>query len=269
MAPVQDFESVWILHYEGEGDGDGDGDGDDLGKNDPPGQGKTYSEADLTAIVEKKTEEARRKQKAALKRFEDMQENFKMNETQRTEMEAELEDLRKQTLTAEEYAKREQKKLEEKYSTDLQSAQQQAESWQQRHNRLQVNYEISSAAQQHGVLPEAIESVEALLGGKTKIIPGEGEDGIEVLKTVVSFMDTTAEGKPLPVELSVEDTVKRMKENTEKYGYMFASQGGGLGGNSGQPGAKGQKRIDFTKLTPEEYQKIRKENPSLLYGENK
>jgi len=260
MVPVQDYESVWILHYEGEEDSN-----DDSSEESPD---KTYTEADLAAIVEKRTEEVRRKQKATLKKFEEMQTSIKMTNEQKETMEAELEEFRKQTLTAEEYAKREQKKLEEQYTSQLTEAQSEAQSWQHRHNSLQVNYEISNAAQKHGVLPEAIEALEAVLSGKTKIVPVEGDEGTQSLHAIVDFVDVTADGKPLPVELSVEETVKRMKENTSKYGYMFAGASGGLGGNSGAPGA-GKRKVDFSKMTTAEYQKLRKENPNLLYGDSK
>ena len=259
MVPVQDYESVWILHYEGEEEGE-------VPPETPPTESKTYSEDDLTAIVDKRTEEVRRKQKAALKKFEEVQQSLKLTNEQKTAMEAELEEFRKNTLTAEEYAKREQKKLQEQYDSQLTEAQKESQDWQSRHNQLKIGYEISSAASKYGVLPEAVEALEAVLRSKTKIVPVEGDEGIEGYQARVDFVDRTAEGKPLPVELSVEEAIKLMKDKEDQYGYMFQGAKGGLGGNSGRPGAKG-KSVDFSKLSPAEYQRIRKENPELLYGD--
>jgi hypothetical protein len=62
--------------------------------------------------------------------------------------------------------------------------------------------------------------------------------------------------------MSPAAAVKRMKELAEVHGNLFKSNVvSGVGGSSGtaNPG-----KIDMRKLTPQQYAKLRRENPSAL-----
>lgn len=259
---------LWFLHYEGEGEGEGEGQDPPKPeeKKDPPA-GKFMTQEEIDKVVTKRTEKARRAQQQALEQLESLQQTVNMTEEQRETLESEIEKLRKQTLTAEEIRKREEKKAKEAYESKLTDATKSAQTWESRYNDLKINYEIGNAAQKHGVLGASVPFLEAFLRPQVKLTEEKDDETGEVRghAAMVDFNDQGADGKPVQVQLSVEDTVKRMKELPEMYGHLFqAPSGGGLGGSSGSPGKKG----GFNKsMSQEEYMRLRKENPSALYGQ--
>jgi hypothetical protein len=82
-------------------------------------------------------------------------------------------------------------------------------------------------------------------------------------KVVIEFNDIHVEtGEPIVTQLSPLDAVKRMREIPEQYGNLFkANVVSGMGANGGQATSG---KIDVRKLSPEQYKKLRKENPSAL-----
>src|SRR5690606_4475764 len=194
---------------------------------------------EIDKIVSKRSEKARTAQKQALKQLEQIQNTVKMSEEEKDTLEAEIEKLRKQTLTSEEIAKREAKKAKDTYESQLTDAQKQAERWEKQYKGLKVNYEITTAAQKHGVLPQSLPFLESFLSPKMTLSELKDEDTGELRghEALVDFTDIGADGKPVQVQLTVEETVKRMKELPESYGQLFsAPSGGGMGGTSGKPG---------------------------------
>lgn len=272
MPTPKSFDLVWFLHYDGEDDNSAD-DVDDVNdptkKKDPPPDGKkSYTQKELDDIILKRTEKARRAQKQTIEQLEALQSTLRMTDEQREKMEEEIEGLRKQTLTAEEIAKREAKKAKDSYESQLTVAQKAAQTWEMRYNDLKINHEITSASQKHGVLPTSVPFLEAYLKPKVKLSGVKDETGeITGHVAMVDFTDQGTDGKSVDVQLSVDDTVKRMKELSESYGHLFAApSGGGIGGNSGNPG--GAKNAFRPGMTQQEYMRLRKENPQALYGQD-
>lgn len=267
------LDELFLLHYEDDPDGD-DPDGDDPpddSKNPPakPPKGRVFTQKEIDDIVEKRTRKARNAQKTALEQFESLQNSLNMTEEQREALEVEIETLRRQTMTQEEIAKREKQRADKQYKDALEDAKKEAEQWRTRHNSLKVGYEIKSAASSVGVIPEQIPFIEAYFNQTAKVVDQKDETGVPNGAVVmVQFTDQDADGKPLPVEVSPLDALKRMKELPENFGHLFAAPvNGGLGGNSGKApnGAKTGFRKD---MSMDEYLKARKENPNSLYGQS-
>ena len=95
-----------------------------------------------------------------------------------------------------------------------------------------------------------------------------GEDGTPTGKLVpmVNFNDIDEKtGEPIKTLRTPAEAVKRMKELPEQYGGLFKSNvvsGVGAGSAEGSVGKSGP--VDINKLTPEQYRKLRKENPEAL-----
>ncbi len=71
----------------------------------------------------------------------------------------------------------------------------------------------------------------------------------------VKFNDVDEQQKPIILDLSVPEAIKRMKE-IAKYGHLFKSTAkGGLGGNT-DTSVSG--KVDTSKLSYEQYQAYRK-----------
>ena len=254
------LETVFFLHYDDPSEGDPPA-------GDPPADEPKLTQAQVDQIVQKRTEQARRSQRATLEQLEEIQKTSKMTEEQNEKLEEQIQSLRKQTLSAEEIAKRERKKADDEYQSKLTDAQKNAQTWEQRHNSLKVNHEISLAAQKHGVLGAAVPMLESFLSSKVTVEPKKNDnEEISGFTTVVQFDDLSADGEPIQTSLSVDETVKRMKELPDQYGHLFAATtSGGLGGSNGQGGGS---HGGYRKgMSTEEYARLRKENPSALYSE--
>lgn len=156
---------------------------------------------------------------------------------------------------------------EQEYEQKLADAQNAAKLWE---NRFQES-SIQRALQDAAVANDAYNpnQVVNLLRPLTKLRPKVDEaTGKETgaFETVIDFPDRDEKGVEVITQRTPEETVKRMKELTD-YANLFKSNVvSGLGANSATggiaPGANG--RIDVRRLTPEQYKKIRKENPELL-----
>jgi hypothetical protein len=104
----------------------------------------------------------------------------------------------------------------------------------------------------------------------TKMAEKQDEDGnlMGSLTPMIDFPDIDEKtGKEVISLRTPEQAVQRMKELPEHYGNLFRSNvvsgvGSGSATGGAQPGEGG--RIDPTSLTPEQYRRLRKENPEAL-----
>lgn len=210
--------------------------------------------------VNKFLAEEKRKNQAQYQKLEQQLqstlETAKLTAEERTKMEESLEDVRKQLRTKEESAKLEKKALEERLTGEVQTWKSKAEA----NERKYIDSTISRALLDAAVAGDAFnpETVVTVLRGSVKMV----ED-----KPMVDFPDVSSEtGEPIIKQMTPEEAIKRMKQIPDKYGNLFKSGVvGGLGAASatgGTPGTNG--RVDVRNLTPEQYQKIRKENPAAL-----
>jgi hypothetical protein len=108
-----------------------------------------------------------------------------------------------------------------------------------------------------------------LLRPITELRPEWDKDGKETgrLVPMIDFPDVDEKtGENIKTLRTPQDAVKRMKELPQNYGNLFKSNvvsgvGAGTAAGTGVP-ASGT--VDARKLTPEQYRKIREENPELL-----
>lgn len=262
------FDDVlWVLHYDGEGDDPPA----DPPANDPPAddkkKGKFYTQAELDKFITDRTNQARRQSKNALEQLESLQENFRGSEEQRTALQEQVDTLRKSVLTAEEIRKREEAKAKTAYEKALDTKTKEAQTWESRYRDVKIKTDVTGAAAKHGVLPQAIDMVIAVLKPNMKMTQVSDDAGNFVdFTTLVDFNDVGADGKSIQNQLPIEDTIKRMKELPEMYGHLFAApNGGGVGGNNGRPSPQGKQGFRQG-MSQEDYMKLRKENPSAIYG---
>ena len=230
-------------------------------------EGKLMTQPQIDQIVEKRVAKMKQQNRQTLTQLETLQSSAKMDTEGRATLEAELEELRIRTLSQDEIQKRDAKKVADKYSVDLKTAQQDSTVWQDRYNNLRIKYEINTAASKNKVVSQSLGMVESFLRPNTKLVENQDDKGkgIGTFEPIVDFDDVNSEGKAIVVQMSVPDTIKRMSELPEKYGNLFEGQKiSGTGGSSGSSGSSGT--IDPSKMSTEEYLKFRKENPRAALG---
>ena len=232
-----------------------------------PTPDKKFSQDDLNKFLA----EDRRKHEAKLKTletsYEKRLEDKSIDAEGRQQLEVELEDLRSQFRTKEQQAEHEKKLQAAEYETKLTASQEAAQWYQGLYTDFVIENSIKDAATAHEAFNDA--HIVGLLRPNTKLqdVLDENGNATGKLAPVVKFQDVDAEGKAIERSLSPADAVKRMKELPHTHGCLFRAnvvsgvgQGAATGGVTPGQGAQ----IDVTKLTTEQYLKIRKENPALL-----
>lgn len=237
-----------------------DDDNDDLP---PSAKGKTtftQDEFNRALAEDRKKHTARfEKQKAEtdrqIKTLEQLQKSKSLTEKEKQSLEQQIDTLKNSQLTEKELAAKEQEKLRKQHGETVQVLTSERDLWQGRFNKMGISNTIIS----EGAKAEAFDNdaLIAILGPHASMVEdtdGDGK-GLGSFNPKVKFADTDKDGKPVTLELTVEQAVKRMKE-MPKYGYLFKSTAsGGLGGTP--PVGKGGK-IDPAKLSPEQYREWRK-----------
>ena len=224
---------------------------------------KVTTQDQLNAVLKREKEKFRKEREKLVAQLEQHSQSTKLTTEQKDALEAQVEELRQANMTAEERARHQQTKLEKDYSGKLESATSSAKTWEARYQDLKIGYEIKGAAVSHEVLPNNIEFVEAWLRPRTRMVQDVGEDGrlADHWTAKVKFDDADKAGKPIILDLTVTDAVKRMKELPERYGNLFkGAASGGLGGNTGSQG----KAPDVKAMSTAEYLERRKKDPASL-----
>ncbi|MGN6136084.1 MAG: hypothetical protein ACTHK7_12180 [Aureliella sp.] len=259
--------------YEGEGgdvsSSDADGDNGDPGSGDASGDsgdlrtgtdvsaGKTFTQEDVNKMLAAD----KRKHQAQLQKVEaqlqTLSQDTQMSQQQREALEASLEDVRKQLRTKEQQAAIDKQNLEKSYQQRLADAESRAKEWETRYTTETIGRALTDAASKGDAFNT--DQVVELLRNKTKLVDG---------KPMVDLEDTHAEtGERIVTQLTPADAIKRMRELSTIYGNLFKSNiVSGIGGGGNADGMRGMGKVDVTKLTPEQYRKLRAENPSVLYG---
>jgi len=142
------------------------------------------------------------------------------------------------------------------------AAEEKTRQWERRYKEATISHTLKDAAAAQGAFNA--EQVVALLRGMTKLVEitdkatGKPTDQFKV---VVDFPETSRKtGKPVTVEKTPEEAVKRMRELPGTYGNLFVS------GAPKKSTAKQQQQdpIDVRTLTPAQYREIRNTNPERL-----
>lgn len=216
---------------------------------------KLLTQDEVNAIVAKERRDNEAKTANHIKELEMLKKSQTMSEKDRQQLQAKIDEMQNSLLTKEQLAQKERERLENQHKQSVQSITTERDIWQTRFQKSTINTAIvSEASRAEAFDPEGLIS---LLGPNTRLVEELDSDGkgTDVFTPKVKFTDTDAEGKPVPLDLTVPEAIKRMKE-IPRYGYLFKSTAtGGLGANPvPQTGGK----PDPSKMSPQQYREHRK-----------
>jgi len=241
--------------------------------NETPPDGGTSTEAPKTFTQEQVNEflakDRRKNQETFKQKYDTLETSMQAqlervgnDSEERERLEKELADLQASFRTKEQQIEWEKKQSEKKYQSELEEERKERERWQKLYRNEKIDRSLLDAAGQDAFNPSLIVD---LLRTQTEL-KVENVEGSESLVPMVNFNDVDEKtGEPIKTLRTPEDAVKRMKELPQLYGGLFRANvvsGVGAGAAEATPGANS--KIDVTKLSPEQYRKIRKENPELL-----
>ncbi len=231
----------------------------------PPADGdKTFTQDELNTYLATD----RRKNKDQLTKLTSELEatTKKLNLTvqERTEVDSQLEEFRKQTMTSEELAKEANEKSKKKHETELADVTAERDKWKNDYTESTILRSITdAAATNEAVSPR---QVVAILRPDTRLVEALDDDGkgTGVLEPRVSLNTTNDEGQPVTLDLTPKEAVLRMKE-TDEFLNLFKGTGtGGLGGSQQGAGGSQADAATLARTDPEKYREGRKDGTIKL-----
>jgi len=194
---------------------------------------KTFTQEDLNKILAKEKRTYEERNQKLINDLKTMQDSATMTVQEKEALELRIEDLQKATMTKEELALREQAKAKKTYEDNLKALEGEATSWKSRYTKETIARSILDEAVRSEAYAPA--QLVELLGTKSKLVPVLDETGKPTADfvTKISFDDVDKDQKPVTLELTVSETLKRMKEIPDRFGNLFKSNAnGGAGGSN-------------------------------------
>lgn len=232
-----------------------------------PEQQKKFNDAVATERRKQETKYRKELEKTEGTYKELLANSKSLTEKERQTLQENLETIQGQLRSKEQQAAQEKKELELSYQGKLTAAEQRAQTAESRWRDSTIMRALQDAAVEH----EAYNTrqVTTLLKDWTKLVEkldasGRGTGQFDVM---VDFPDKDATtGQEIKTTKTPSEAVKRMTEVAEFQNLFRKNVVSGIGGNSAigglTPGSNG--KIDVRNLTPEQYQKVRAENPEAL-----
>ncbi len=225
---------------------------------------KTFTQEQVNELMARDRRKNQEAQKRIVGQLEEYQKIAKLTADEKEMLEKQIDELRQQTMSAEELAKQAAEKATKEHATVISKLESEKEQWRTRHDNLVIESAITRASAQHGAVdPDQILAI--LRTKQLKMVEVLGEDGKPSGVSVprVKLSDVNKEGKPIELDLTVEDAIKRMKD-LDKYANLFKNNKVGGMGNSGSTKVGKVNLIEIAKTDPKRYRQLVKERPELL-----
>lgn len=221
---------------------------------------KTFTQADVDRVV---SERLNREKKAfqsekekLVGQLQELESAKGLSDEERTALSTRIEELQTSMMTKEELSAKEKKKLEQKAAADLEASKAEISKWQGLYTNSTIERAITDAAASAEAFRPG--QIVALLKPATRLVEENGQ-----LVTKVKFDGKDKDGKPVQLDLTVDQAIKQMKETPEEFGNLFKSGvTPGLGG-AGSAG-EGAGEPDLIKMAkdPAKWIEWRKKHPN-------
>lgn len=226
---------------------------------------KKFNQDDVNTMLAKEKRATQEIQKRLAAQLAEAKKDVKLTNEEKNILQQEINDLETKYMTVEERARQAAEKSQKQYEEDRESLVNERDTWQRRYTSATIDVEISKAS----ALNKAVsaEQIGAILRPATKLTERVNEDGNPsgYFEPRVAFNDHDKNGKPITLDLSVPEAVKRMTE-LDAYGNLFVSgKTGGLGGLGNVGKRTGDIDIaTIARTDSAQYRKLRKEKPELF-----
>lgn len=221
---------------------------------------KQFSQDDFNRAMAEEKRKMQVGQREMAAELAEIKKNTSLSDEEKITLESRIEELQKQYLTAEERARQVSEATQKKSTETLKSLTTERDSWKLKHEALIIDNAITKAAANNEAL--FTEQITAILISKTKLAEKLDETGKpnDEYEARVSFPDTDKDKKPVIMDLTVDQAVKRMRELKQYENLFQGDKTSGLG----QHGSVGKtKGVNLEKLARNnnaaEYRKARKE----------
>ena len=253
-APV--FDDAGASDPGDPGDPGAGGAGDTGDKGGDKGNG-VFTQDQVDKIIAERLDRQKKQYSTAISELEALKAKSQLTAKERKDLEERIETMRSELLTKEEIAEQEKTKIQRKYKEDVDRLGSERDSWLKRYTDSTIIRSITDAAMSNEAFSP--EQIVALLQNKTSLVEAldsEGKPSGELIPKV-KFTDADKDGKPVTLDLTVGEAVKRMTE-IGRYFNLFKGKGTGGAGATNTAGAGGVD-IERLKKDPVAYRKARAE----------
>jgi len=251
----------------GDAGGDtGDNTGGDAGGDaggDTGGGDTTFTQKQVNDMMAKEKRKFQEQNQALVKELEAFKSKTKLSAEERAELEARIEQLKDQTLTTEQLAKKSAKKLRDDYENQIKGLTEDRDTWKTRYTESSIAQAIRSAATEAGAY--RANQILSILRPQTQLseVLVDGEPTGE-LEPRIKFHDKNEEGKDVVLDLTPIEAIKRMKE-MDDFANLFVVDGRpGFGQDKGGGGGEDVDMAKLAKENPAKYRKLRREGKLKL-----
>jgi len=218
---------------------------------------KTFTQEELNSIISTEKRKYQEQQKKALDELKALQTRASLTKEERDALDKRVEEMNNQLLTKEELSRKEKEKILNEHKKQTETLTSELKAWQNRYQDTVITAAITTAAAEAKAYSP--EQVIAILRSNTTLKESVDEDGKPSGKfeAIVKFSDVDSKGKPVILDLTPTEAVKRMRD-MDKYQNLFIAEGtGGVGGNNQ---GRGGKDVDPAQLAkdPVAYREWRK-----------
>jgi hypothetical protein len=229
---------------------------------------KSFSQEDINRFLADDRRKHQEKYTNLEQSYKQILADKNLQKEQRAKLESELADLQKSFRTKEQQQEYERKQEREKFKSELDTHKSSAEKWEMLYKSSVIDRSLQDAA----VAADAFNpnQIVGLLRPMTKMQEKSDDAGNSLgsFTPMIDFPDIDEKtGDKVLTLRTPEEAVQRMKELPEFYGNLFKANvvsGVGAGSATGGVSSGDGGRVDPTKLSPEQYRKLRKENPEAL-----
>lgn len=244
----------WFVAHEGDGDGDAataaaeakaaaDKAAADKAAADAAtkaaADAKKFSQEEVNRLLQEDRKKHEKRVQEVVTQLEETKKAKGLSEQEKSELQTRIDEMKSSLLTSEERAKQELKKKDAEYKTQLEQTSKEKEAWRTLFSDEATTNQILRATAKHKALSD--EQIGAFLLPKTRLVEVLDDDGKSTGKWTpkVKFPDEK-DGKPIELDLTIDEAVKRMKDLPERFGNLFdGGTSGGLGGLNGKGGSGG------------------------------
>ena len=222
-------------------------------------KGKAFSQEDVNKMLAEDRRKHQTQVQQALEELDAIKAKASLSDSEKSELEQRIADMRKQLLTKEELAKQEKDKVEKQLKQTTETLTKDRDNWKARYTESTIIGAIIDASAKHTAFDP--DQIVAILRPRTRLSEDLDKDGKPSGRLVpkVDFVDQDKDGNPLTLELAVDEAVKKMAE-LDKYSNLFKDTGsGGLGRqNRGGAGTKNIDIVELARTNPAKYREMRK-----------
>lgn len=228
---------------------------------------KTFTQEELNGFIaaEKKTWQKTMTEKLDAEKaerlklnsqLEELANKAKLTDEEKSALEAQFEETRSKLMTAEEQAALAADKLKKEAAVEREKLTSMSQLWQNRYTESTISQSITSAAIEHNAYNPV--DIVSFLRPTASIVELTDDKGKPIGQFATKIkMKVKEEDKEVEKLLDPSEALKAMRDNTERYGYLFKDSGkGGAGDGSPAQGSSGE--IDWAKMDQKQYEELRK-----------